>query len=303
MKKIVQSLFSILFVLLFSIQCSDYKKDKSANIKVDYLFTNGKIYTVNEKQSWAEAVAVKAFQTKTTKVIDLNGKMLLPGFIDTNAHPVMAAAYHGSLILDLEESIENWISETKKYIKENPDKPYYVGYGFLAAIFGSEGPNKKLLDVISTDKPIVLIDEGWHSAWVNSKAFEIADIDKNTLDPIPGIHFYKRDKSVQNGGRLLTFGSDFPATGSVEGMYPLTNIEIGITRKPMNFKNAPTTPPTNKTLFLETMIKGYIINAAYQLKLEKEISSIEVEKKADIVILEKIYSIKNLIKFIITKLS
>ena len=553
MKKIIQSLFSISFIVLFFIQCSDQKKDNSTNIKADYLFINGKVYTVNDKQPWAEAVAVKgkeiifvgnsedakAFQTKTTNVIDLNGKMLLPGFIDTHAHPVMAAAYHGSLILDPEESIENWISETKKYIKENPDKPYYVGFGFLAAIFGSDGPKKELLDAISTDKPILLLDEGWHSAWVNSKALEVTGIDKDTPDPIPNIHFYKRDKkgnptgwcvennsfapiinklgvvsteniiekstelfdlfssvgitsfydagmtgfedtgysalqelekqnklpfrivgsygihntsqlkdavknlkrlkktftselihpqvmkihndgtveaftaylfedykdqkgnkgaillegdilknfvtevdqsgfdihihaigdksinealnafeatkkvnpnsknryaiahnqmiidtdlprygelgvicqstpywfsylyegdddskitteptgerankynrfrSVQKGGGILTFGSDFPATGSVEGMFPLTNIEIGITRKPMNFKDAPTTPPTDEILSLETMINGYSMNAAYQLKLEKEIGSIEVGKKADIVILEE----------------
>ncbi len=555
MKRIKFLLSNIILFVIISlfINCSESKKDISAKTKADYLFINGKVYTVKKEQPWADAVAVKgkeiifvgenkeakAFQSETTKIIDLNGKMLLPGFIDSHAHPVMAAAYNGSLILDPEESLENWISETKKYVKENPEKPYYIGFGFLASRFGPDGPKKELLDAISSDKPIVLLDEGWHSAWVNSKAFEFAGIDKNTPDPIPNIHFYKRDKngnptgwcvennsfapilkklgvvsaknivekstklfnlfssvgitsfydagmtgfedagytalqklekqkklpfrivgsygiqsksqlkdavkelkqlretytselvhpqvmkihndgtveaftaylfedykdqkgnkgaillegdilsnfvtevdrsgfdihihaigdkainealnafeaakkanpnsenrytiahnqmiidtdlprygelgvicqstpywfsylyegdegskitteptgdrankynrfrSVQKGGGLLTFGSDFPATGSMEGMHPLANIEIGITRKPMNFKDAPVTPPMDETLSLETMISGYTIDAAYQLKLEKEIGSIEVGKKADIVILEE----------------
>ncbi len=552
MQKIIISFFSFIFLILFFIQCSESKKEISASTKADYLFINGKVYTVNKKQPWAEAVAIKgkeiifvgnnkdasAFQCEHTIINNLKGKMLLPGFIDSHAHPVMAAAYTGSLILDPEESIENWISETRKYIQENPKKSYYIGFGFLASRFGPNGPKKGLLDAISSEKPIVLLDEGWHSAWVNSKAFELAGIDKNTPDPIPNIHFYKRDKkgnptgwcvennsfapilkklgvissknivekstelfnlfssvgitsfydagmtgfenegytalqelekqnklpfrivgsygiqskyqlkdavkelkqlretytselvhpqvmkihndgtveaftaylfedykdqkenkgaillegdilknfvaevdrsgfdihihaigdkainealnafeatnkanpdsknrytiahnqmisdsdlsrygelgvicqstpywfsylyegnadsritteptgdrantynrfrSVQKEGGILTFGSDFPATGSIEGMHPLANIEIGITRKPMNFENAPTTPPTNETLTLETMIRGYTIDAAYQIKLEKEIGSIEVGKKADIVILE-----------------
>ena len=104
---------------------------------------------------------------------------------------------------------------------------------------------------------------------------------------------YNRFRSVQKGGGILTFGSDFPATGSIDGVAPLANIEMGITRKPMNLEKVPTTPPADETLSLETMINGYSMNAAYQLKLEKEIGSIEVGKKADIVILDhNIFDIK-----------
>jgi len=59
MKRIFLSVLSIAILSLFLIQCSDNKKDTSADKKADYLFINGKVYTVNEKQPWAEAVAVK----------------------------------------------------------------------------------------------------------------------------------------------------------------------------------------------------------------------------------------------------
>ena len=224
MKRIILSVLSIAILSLFLVQCSDIKKDTSAGKTADYLFTNAKVYTVNQKQPWAEAVAVKGkdiifvgntdqaltFKGSETKVIDLNGKMLLPGFIDAHAHPVMAAAYSGSLILDPEAEIKDWISETEKYIKENPNKPYYVAFGFLAAKFGAEGPKKELLDAVSTKIPVVLIDEGWHSAWVNSKALELAGIDKNTPDPIPGKHFYKRDQKGNPTGWCLENNSFAP---------------------------------------------------------------------------------------------
>ena len=170
MKKHINYFASFLIVLLLG--ASQLMAQKSDSPSADYLFTNGKVYTANKKQPWAEAVAIKgkeivfvgsndnakAFQDKHTKVTDLNGKMLLPGFIDTHAHPLLAVAFHGALVLDPKQSIENWIGEIKKYVKDHPDLPYYVGFGYLASTFGPEGPKKELLDAISTDKAIALLD-------------------------------------------------------------------------------------------------------------------------------------------------
>ncbi len=183
----------------------------------DHVLWQGAIYTASDNQPWAEAIAIKgnrivyvggnkgveAFVGKNTKVTDLDDKMVTPGFIDTHAHPAMAAGMSDSVELDLNGTPDEWKQAVTDYIKENPDKPYVMGFGFLAATFGPSGPTKEMLDEIVSDRPVVLIDEGGHTAWVNSKAFELAGIDKNTLDPIPGTHFYKRDADGNPTGWCL----------------------------------------------------------------------------------------------------
>ena len=99
--KAVQSLF-IAVVLVISGCTDEGASNDSANTPAaDYVFTNAKVYTVDEQQLWAEAVAVAGKQIvyvgnakgtdahigETTRVIDLQGKLLLPGMIDTHMHP------------------------------------------------------------------------------------------------------------------------------------------------------------------------------------------------------------------------
>lgn len=95
-----------------------------------------------------------------------------------------------------------------------------------------------------------------------------------------------RFKSIQDGGARLSFGSDFPASG-LKGVFPIYNIEVGITRKVPGAEDMATYPPADERLDLNTMIEGYTINAAYQLNLENEIGSIEVGKQADFVTLNQ----------------
>ncbi len=184
---------------------------------VDTVFVNGKIYTQNAQQPWAQALAVEnkkiAFVGDSakvqpligedTQVIDLGGQLVLPGFIDTHAHPVMAAGSSGGVELDLNQTPAHWLQAVKEHVQANPDSKGIVGFGFLAAAFGPDGPTKEMLDEIEPNRPIVLMDEGGHSAWVNSKAFELAGIDRHTPDPIPGTHFYKRDENGDPTGWCL----------------------------------------------------------------------------------------------------
>jgi len=183
----------------------------------DMLLFNGKIYTVDEKQSWVEAVAVKngdivfagdltdakAWLGKNTKQQDLNGKMLLPGFIDSHAHPVMGGAYVRSLSLDSFSGPKRWYQQIAEYAKQNPEAKILFGYGFLASAFGPQGPNSAMLDKIVPDRAVYLMDEGFHGAWANSKAMTLLGVDKNTPDPDPEFSYYKRDKSGKPTGYLL----------------------------------------------------------------------------------------------------
>jgi predicted amidohydrolase YtcJ len=454
-------------------------------------------------------------------------------------HPGAVISLPAGLALDRTQTIEDWLEAIAEYAEENEEMPYIYGSGFVASSFGPDGPTKELLDKIVPNKPVLFIDEGGHSAWVNSKTLEFAGVSKDTPDPIPGIHYYQRDsdgnptgwckeaqtffpimkkldfikveesieraddffwsltsaglttvydagmigfeeeayqalqilekqgklpfrvvgsymvqdpkqivgaidqlnhlkeayeselikprvikihndgtieaytaglfddydgqkgnkgavlltggtlidfitaidvagfdvhihaigdrainealnafeiarqkqpnsknrfsiahnqmviesdlprfgqldvvaqatpfwfgyldestnesiittepvgeranqynrfKSIQKYGGKVSFGSDFPVTGHIAGLFPTANIEMGITRKFIGKKNAPVTPPIDETLSLETMIKGYTLNAAYQLNMENEIGSITVGKKADLVVLQE----------------
>ena len=183
----------------------------------DYVFKNANVYTLNYASPWAEAVAVRGnkivyvgansgldkFVSNDTKVSDLKGKMVLPGFIDTHAHPVFAAAVAHGFSLPYGGSVDEWLEIIKDYADANPQLKAIYGQGFLAATFGTQGPNKALLDEIVPDRPVVLMDEGAHSAWVNSKALELAGITDSTPDPVPGTHFYKRDDNGELTGWCL----------------------------------------------------------------------------------------------------
>ncbi|MCR8923275.1 amidohydrolase [Dasania sp. GY-MA-18] len=185
--------------------------------QADYVFKNAKVYTQNQAQPWAESVAVRGNKiiyvgsnkgaediiAGGTQVIDAAGKMIMPGFIDTHAHPVMAAGGFHAFTLDLNDSVEQWLAVVEEYVESHPEVQAIYGAGFMASTFGPEGPNKALLDKIVADKPVLIIDEGGHSAWVNSKALELAGVNKDTPDPIPGTHFYQRDAQGEPTGWLV----------------------------------------------------------------------------------------------------
>jgi len=183
----------------------------------DLVFTNGTIYTVDSKTPWAEAVAVKDGEIiyvggndgakrwidENTKLQDIKGKMLLPGFIDSHAHPVSGGAYVRSLSLDTFSNPQGWLQQIAEFAKQNPDAQVLFGYGFLASAFGENGPTSKMLDSVVSDRPVFLMDEGFHGGWGNTKAVELLGINKNTPDPAPGFSYYKRDKNGQPSGYFL----------------------------------------------------------------------------------------------------
>ena len=167
----------------------------------DTVLTNGKIYTVNDDQPWAEAVAVKGdeivyvgdkegAETLTgdgTKVIDLKGRLTLPGFIESHVHPVLAAAFSSGVLIDFSDSMEEVLRKVKTYADANPDKEVIFGATFNGAFTTPDANYKKMLDDIVPDRPVYLIDHGGHGAWVNSRTLEALGYKKDTVDPPGGV--------------------------------------------------------------------------------------------------------------------
>ena len=89
----------------------------------DFVFTNARVYTVNPDMPWAEAVAVKgneivyvgdssganALSGDSTILQDLEGQLMLPGFIDSHVHPIAGGAYAKALSLDTGGSVDDWV--------------------------------------------------------------------------------------------------------------------------------------------------------------------------------------------------
>lgn len=97
---------------------------------------------------------------------------------------------------------------------------------------------------------------------------------------------YRFRKIIDAGGKV-SFGSDFPATGSLQGLAPIVNMEMGQTRKYPGEREMPITPPVDATLTLPEMIRGYTIDAAYQLNMERQLGSLEEGKLADLVVVNE----------------
>jgi predicted amidohydrolase YtcJ len=184
----------------------------------DVVFVNGKVYTQDAATPWAEAVVVHGdrivyvgddagaaeFVGDATQRIDLGGKLLLPGFIDSHVHPIDELGLATALSLETETgSIDGWVQAIADYAAENPDKEVVYGYGFMASAFGADGPTRELIDAVVRDRPVLIMDEGLHSAWVNSAALTRLNITRDTPDPVPGFSYYKRDAKGEATGFLL----------------------------------------------------------------------------------------------------
>ena len=183
----------------------------------DTVFLSARVYTVNSEQPWAEAIAIRgdtivyvgdddgasALIGDATTQIDLNGKLVLPGFIDTHVHPLAGGEFAKALSLQTNGTIEGWILALDEFAKANPDDEVIFGYGFLATTFGPEGPTRQLIDAIVPDRPVLIIDEGFHGAWANTAALAALNITQDTADPVPGYSYYKRDANGDATGYLL----------------------------------------------------------------------------------------------------
>jgi predicted amidohydrolase YtcJ len=169
--------------------------------QADYVFINGAVYTVNSNRDWAQAVAVAgerivyvgpdsgagAFTGPETTVVDLEKKMLLPGFVDSHAHPSYAMSLFVSINLHRLNSPQEYLEAIARYVKENPGEAAYQGGGWDNEYFPPTGPDRKSLDAICPDRPISLVSSDGHSLWVNSKALELAHISKDSSNPEGGV--------------------------------------------------------------------------------------------------------------------
>ena len=162
------------------------------------ILINGKIYSNGDffEAIVADGKIIKyigdnetanGFADGGSRIIDLQGRLVMPGFIDSHAHGASFTAQTVDKI-DLRKgfSKDEYLTTIREFITANPDMKFYPGAGWLSPVFGEEGPEKELLDEICSDKPIVIRSAEGHSLWLNSKAIEMAGVTPETACPEGG---------------------------------------------------------------------------------------------------------------------
>ena len=171
-----------------------------ANSKADLVFTNGSVYTVDAARSWAEAVAVQSDRIVAvgssadvgeligpgTEVVDLRGRMLLPGFQDAHVHPVWGGLDLLRCSLNEAGSASECEAIIAAYVDAHPDVSWILGGGWSMDSFPGGTPTKDVLDRLVPDRPVFLPNRDGHSAWVNTRALEVAGVTRDTPDPADG---------------------------------------------------------------------------------------------------------------------
>lgn len=171
----------------------------------DRIFINGSIYSIDDNNNKYELMAIKdgkiiglgtnkeinKYVSEKTEIIDLKQKLVLPGFIDAHSYiSEKNIMKKDSLLLFNSTSIEEYLILIQNYIDCHTENKIIYGTGWNCEFFEDsqafKGPEKKWLNKINTDKPIVLQGCGNHALWLNDKAFEYFNISKNTKSPIGG---------------------------------------------------------------------------------------------------------------------
>jgi predicted amidohydrolase YtcJ len=187
----------------------------------DTLIVNARIYTVSSKQPWAEALAIRGdkiiavgaakdistFRGASTKVIDAQGKLILPGFTDCHIHFMDGSLGLTQVDLNDTKSVAEMQKRVKAYAAAHPQEEWIAGMGWLYSTFGEVAlPDKKFLDEVVPDRPVWLQAYDAHSSWANSKALAMAGITRATPDP-PGGKIV-RDANGEATGALKETAGD-----------------------------------------------------------------------------------------------
>ncbi len=179
------------------------------------IYTNANIHTEDSKNPKADTVVIEngkftyvgkaeGYAVKPEdEVVDLGGKFVIPGLIDSHQHwslPSTSGGKHANpMPIIVTGTIEEAISQMTEFVKANPN---FAGYKMMVGKkeYWGRTLTRYDLDKVCADKPIVAIDMGAHSYYGNSKLLEVLNVTKDTPDPVPGFVYYQRDENGEPTG-------------------------------------------------------------------------------------------------------
>lgn len=211
--------FLLIFTCLFlTTPVLPAKKVESADI----ILKNGNIYTVNDHQPKAESIAIKGnkiifvgensqiakYESKTTKVIDLKGNTVVPGFTDSHCHLREIGIRELTLNLEGTTSLSDFLAKVKARVDQVKPGEWVTGLGWIETFWQpAVFPTRYDLDKISPNNPVYLERADGHGAVVNSLALKIAGINKDTANPFGG-EILKDKETKEPVGMILDKAHD-----------------------------------------------------------------------------------------------
>jgi predicted amidohydrolase YtcJ len=188
----------------------------------DLIFVNGNVYTVNDKQPHAEAIAVKkdriAFvgsneearklKRDRTRVMDLHGHTVMPGLTDSHCHIFGIGEREMTLNLEGTNTLQDFLTKVKARVAQAEHGKWITGRGWIETFWKPpKFPTRQDLGAIAPDNPVFLTRADGHAAIANTAALKIAKIDKNTPNPFGG-EILKDKTSGEPTGMLLDNAQD-----------------------------------------------------------------------------------------------
>ncbi|MEV0492239.1 amidohydrolase [Streptomyces atratus] len=165
----------------------------------DLVFTRGPVFTADPARTRATSLAVVGDRIAAvghddvreligpgTEVVDLRGKLLLPGFQDAHIHAVFGGTELAECDLTGTVGVEEYLGRIRAYADAHPDHLWITGGGWSMESFDGGLPTRQLLDSVVPDRPVLLSNRDHHGAWANTRALELAGITAATPDPADG---------------------------------------------------------------------------------------------------------------------
>ena len=212
----------------------------------DIVFKNGNVYTANDKAPQAEAIVVKGdrivfvgsnteaqkFVGRSTRVVDLKGRTVLPGFTDSHQHLSGVGLREMTLNLEGTASLEDFLARVKARVDQARPGEWVTGRGWIETHWKPPVfPTRWDLDKVSPNNPVILGRADGHGSVTNSAALKLAKIEKTTPDPFGGEISKDKQTGEPNGMLLDT------AQGLVRRLVPPTSaadaeraVELGVKR-------------------------------------------------------------------------
>ena len=193
----------------------------------DLVFIGGHVHTGDAARTRTGGVAVRdgrivaigepdtrALTGQRTEVVDLRGRLLIPGFQDAHVHPVQGGLELGACDLSQVNTADEYLQIIRAYADAHPDLEWITGGGWAMEVFPGGIPTREPLDAVVGDRPVFLPNRDHHGAWVSSRALELAGITAGTPDPRDGR--IERDAQGAPAGMLQEGAADL-----VERLVPI----------------------------------------------------------------------------------
>jgi predicted amidohydrolase YtcJ len=183
----------------------------------DIVFKNGNVYTVNERQPHAEAIAIKGdrivfvgsnlevkrYEGKGTRIVDLGGKTVVPGLTDSHNHLIGVGQREMTLNLEGTTSLEDFLARVKARVDRAKPGEWITGRGWIETHWKPPVfPTRQELDGVAPANPVFLRRADGHGAVANSAALKLAQVDRNTPNPFGG-EISKDKQTNEPTGMLL----------------------------------------------------------------------------------------------------